>query len=215
MSTIATARTPELDTYLGQLFWTEDGLLADLGRDLAERGPQIQVSAEEGRLLGLLVTISGARRVLEVGTLFGYSGVWIARALGPDGRLDTVESTPLHAAAARDWFERAEVGDRVTVHEGAALAVLPGLEPGYDLAFFDAAKSEYCDYLDHALRLVRPGGLVLADNVFWGGRVAGEVDADDPDVRGIRDFNARIARDPRLTSTVIPVGDGLSVSVVR
>ncbi len=213
MSTTSTAVTPELEAYLRPLFWAEDELLQDLARDIGERGPQIQVSAEEGRLLATLVTLSGARRVLEVGTLFGYSGVWMARALGPGGHLDTVELSPLHAEAARGWFARAGLAGRVSVHEGPALEVLPGLDAGYDLAFFDAAKSEYCDYLDHALRLVRPGGLILADNVFWNGRVARD-DAADPDVRGIRDYNARIAGDPRLTSTVIPVGDGLSVSVV-
>jgi len=214
MSTTATAVTPELEAYLRPLFWPEDSLLVDLARDLAERGPQIQVSAEEGRLLALLVTLSGRRRVLEVGTLFGYSGVWMGRALAPQGHLDTIELSPLHAQAAREWFERAGLQDRVTVHEGAALEVLAGLEPGYDLAFFDAAKAEYVAYLDHALRLVRRGGLILADNVFWNGRVVNDGDAD-PDVRGIRDYNARIAADPRLSSTVIPVGDGLSVSVVR
>jgi caffeoyl-CoA O-methyltransferase len=215
MSTTTTARTPELDAYLAPLFWPEDGLLVDLGRDIAARGPQIQVSAEEGRLLALLVTLSGGRRVLEVGSLFGYSGVWMARALGPDGHLDTIESSAVHAEAARQWFERAGLADRVTVHEGAALEVLPELAPGYDLAFVDAAKSEYSAYLDHLLRLVRRGGLILADNVFWQGRVAGAADSDNPDLRGVRDFNARIAADPRLSSTVIAVGDGLSVSVVR
>lgn len=215
MSTTATTVTPELEAYLRPLFWPEDRLLTDLARDLAERGPQIQVSAEEGRLLSVLVTASGARRVLEVGTLFGYSGVWMARALPEDGRLDTIELSPVHAQAAQEWFDRAGLASRVTVHQGRALEVLARLQPGYDLAFFDAAKSEYCDYLDHALRLVRPGGLILADNVFWNGRVAGDAGGADPDVRGIRDYNARIASDPRLSSTVIPVGDGLSVSVVR
>ena len=214
MSTTATPVTPELEAYLRPLFWPEDALLQELARDIAARGPQIQVSAEEGRLLALLVTLSGAGRVLEVGTLFGYSGVWMARALAPGGHLDTIEFTPLHASAAGEWFERAGLGSRVSVHEGAALEVLPRLSGPYDLAFFDAAKAEYCDYLDHALRMVRPGGLILADNVSWNGRVAGG-DADDADVRGIRDYNARIASDPRLSSSVIPVGDGLSVSVVR
>jgi predicted O-methyltransferase YrrM len=213
MSTTATPVTPELEAYLRPLFWREDALLQDLARDIEARGPQIQVSAEEGRLLALLVTATRARRVLEVGTLFGYSGVWMARALGPEGHLDTIEFSPMHAGAAREWFSRAGLGSQVTVHEGPALEVLPRLAGPYDLAFFDAAKAEYCDYLDHALRVVRPGGLVLADNVFWNGKVAKA--SDDPDVRGIRDYNARIASDPRLSSTVIPVGDGLSVSVVR
>jgi predicted O-methyltransferase YrrM len=138
--------------------------------------------------------------------------VWMARALPSDGHLDTIEFSSMHAGAAREWFERAGLGSRVAVHEGPALEVLPRLVPPYDLAFFDAAKVEYCEYLDHALRMVRPGGLILADNVFWNGRVASA--SDDDDVRGIRDYNARIASDPRLSSSVIPVGDGLSVSVV-
>ena len=213
MSKEATPVTPQLAGYLGELFWREDEVLRDLLEDLAARGPQIQVGPDEGRLLQLLCRMVGARRVLEVGTLFGYSGIWIARGLPPDGHLDTVEYSPVHADAARGWFARAGLAGSVRLHEGAALEVMARLSGPYDVAFFDARKSEYPAYLDHALRMVRPGGLILADNVLWGGQVA-DPSVDDEDVRGLREYNRRIAGDPRLQSTIVAVCDGLSVSLV-
>ena len=214
MSTETTQLTEPLVEYLRSLFWEEDAVLTGLTADLAQRGPQIQVGPDEGRLLQQLVAAVRAERVLEVGTLFGYSAIWMARALPPHGRLDTIEYTDVHADAARTWVDRAGLGDRVEIHRGAALDVLPRLSGPYDVAFFDAAKAEYPAYLDHALRLVRPGGLILADNVLWLGRVADRT-VNDPDISGIREYNRRIATDPRLMSTIVPVCDGLAISVVR
>jgi len=216
MSTATTQLTETLVGYLRGLFWEEDAVLRDLCADLAERGPQIQIGPDEGRLLQLLVAAVRAARVLEVGTLFGYSAIWMARALppAPVGRLDTIEYTDTHADAAETWIARAGLGDSVVVHRGAALDVLPTLSGPYDAAFFDAGKAEMPAYLDHALRLVRPGGLILADNVLWLGRVADRA-VDDADASGIREYNRRIATDPRLLSTIVPVCDGLAVSVVR
>jgi caffeoyl-CoA O-methyltransferase len=213
MSTETTQLTEPLVEYLRSLFWEEDGALTGLTADLAVRGPQIQIGPDEGRLLQLLVAAVRAERVLEVGTLFGYSAIWMARALPPHGRLDTIEYTDAHADAARMWVDRAGLGDQVEIHRGAALEVLPRLSGPYDVAFFDAAKAEYPAYLDHALRLVRPGGLILADNVLWLGRVADRT-VNDPDISGIREYNRRIATDPRLLSTIVPVCDGLAISVV-
>ena len=115
----------ELEQYLEEHYWAEDDLLRALRADIAERGPQIQVSAEAGRLLSLLVRAVGATRVLEVGTLFGYSGIWIARELPEGGHLDTIEIETLHAEAAEHWFQRAGLADKVTVHRGAGADVLP------------------------------------------------------------------------------------------
>ena len=130
-----------LEQYLSERYWSEDDLLREVRADIAERGPQIQVSAEAGRLLALLVRAAGATRVLEVGTLFGYSGIWMARELPAGGRLDTIEIEKLHADAAEHWFERAGLADRVTVHRGAGLDVLATLPGPYDVAFIDADKS--------------------------------------------------------------------------
>ena len=116
-----------LEHYLSEHYWSEDDLLREVREDIEARGPTIQVSAEAGRLLALLVRAAGATRVLELGTLFGYSGIWMARELPPGGRLDTVELDPMHADAAEHWFGRAGLADRVTVHRGAGLEVLaPG-----------------------------------------------------------------------------------------
>jgi caffeoyl-CoA O-methyltransferase len=198
--------------YLRARYWGEDDLLRELREDLERRGPTIQVSAATGRVLATLVAAAGARRVLEVGTLFGYSSVWIARALPGDGRLDTLELSDTHADAAEEWFSRAGLGDLVRVHRGPALETLPTMEGPYDAVFLDAAKAEYVAYADHAVRLLRRGGLLLADNVIWSDRVADPAQTD-PDTEGIRRFHDRITGDPQLTSTVLPVGDGVSISV--
>jgi caffeoyl-CoA O-methyltransferase len=200
------------DGYLRERYWQEDDLLRALREDLEQRGPAIQVSPETGRLLALTVRVAGAARVLEVGTLFGYSGVWMARELPDEGHLDTLELSEVHADAAEAWFARAGLADRVTVHRGAALDTLASLEGPYDVVFLDAAKAEYVAYAEHAARLLRMGGTMLADNVIWSGRV-GDPAVTDDDTEGIRRFHELIAGDPRWESTVVPVGDGVSVSV--
>jgi predicted O-methyltransferase YrrM len=202
------------EAYLRARYWQEDDVLRALREDLERRGPAIQVSAETGRLLATLVAAVGARRVLEVGTLFGYSGVWLSRALPPDGALDTLELSDVHADAAEEWFARAGLADRVTVRRGPALSTLATLVGPYDLAFLDAAKAEYLDYARHAGRLLRPGGVLLADNAIWSGRPADPAAADD-DTEGIRRFHDAMAADRAWASTVLPVGDGVALCVRR
>lgn len=203
-----------MDSYLRDLFWAEDDLLAEIATELREHDVPIQVGADSGRVLQLLVATLPARRVLELGTLAGYSAIWMARGLGPGGRLDTIELDPRRADNAQRWLERAGVAHCVTILRGPALEVLPTLEPGYDLAFVDAVKTEYVAYLEQLLRLIRPGGLICADNVHWGGRIA-DPSVTDADTEGLRAFLRRIAAEPRLLSTVLSTGDGLSVSLVR
>ena len=134
-----------LEQYLSERYWSEDDLLREVRADIEQRGPTIQVSAEAGRLLALLVRAAGAKRVLEIGTLFGYSGIWMARELPPGGHMDTIEIEEMHAEAAEHWFERAGLADRVTVHRGAGLDVLATLPGPYDVAFIDADKRTYPD----------------------------------------------------------------------
>jgi predicted O-methyltransferase YrrM len=203
----------ELEQYLSERYWTEDDLLRDVRADIAERGPQIQVSAEAGRLLALLVRAAGATRVLEVGTLFGYSGIWIARELPPGGRLDTIEIEALHADAAEHWFERAGLADRVTVHRGAGVDVLATLPGPYDVAFIDADKETYPEYARLSLERLRPGGIVIADNAIRRGRIVQEgVDEGMDAIRALHDL---LAGDSSLVSTTVPVGDGLAIAVKR
>ena len=180
----------------------------------ALREDQPAVNPDSGNLLRVLTAATGGRRVLEVGTNLGYGALWMAAGLAPDGRIDTIELDPDVARRARANFHEAGFGDRITVHEGAALDVLPRLPRGaYDLAFLDCVKSEYPAYLEHARRLVRAGGLIVADNLFWHGK-AWRPDATDEDTRGIRAYTTAIRSDARLLTSVVPLGDGLGVTVV-
>jgi predicted O-methyltransferase YrrM len=206
----------DVGEYLGALFAREDETLLALREEADRTGlPPIAITPDTGRLLQVLLTSIGARRVLEVGTLGGYSAIWMARALPADGRLLSLELEPRHADFARRWLKRAGVADRVEVRVGRALDLLPALDgERYDAVFLDADKEPLPTYLEWALRLVRPGGLVIADNALWGGRVVDPA-SDDPATRGVREFNARFAAEPRLVSTVIAVNDGIAVGAVR
>jgi len=200
-----------VERYLCEHYWSEDDLQREVRADTAARGPSIEVSAEAGRLLALLVRATGATRVLEVGTLFGYSGIWMARQLPPDGHLDTIELNQLHADAAEHWFERAGLADRVTVHRGAGVDVLPTLQGPYDLAFIDADKEGYPDYTRMALERLRPGGMLVADNAIRGGRIV-ETDGG-AGIDGIRAMHDLLAANSGVIATTLPVGDGMAIAV--
>jgi predicted O-methyltransferase YrrM len=199
--------------YIAGLFSAEDELLAALREEADRTGlPPIAISADEGRLLQVLLTSIGARRVLEVGTLGGYSAICMARALPPGARLLSIEIEEKHAAFARRYIDRAGLADRIEVRVGRALDVLPSLDgERYDAIFLDADKEPLPTYLDWALRLVRPGGLIIADNALWGGRVY-EQDETDDRTRAVREFNRRLASDPRVLGIIVPTHDGVAVA---
>ena len=200
-----------VERYLSERYWSEDDVLREVRADTAQRGPSIQVSAEAGRLLALFVRALAATRVLEVGTLFGYSGIWMARELPPGGRLDTIEIEKLHADAAEHWFEHAGLSDRVVVHRGAGVDVLETLTGPYDIAFIDADKANYPNYTRLALERLRPGGLILADNAIRQGRIVEE--GVSADIDGIRAMHDLLAADASLVATTLHVGDGMAVAV--
>jgi predicted O-methyltransferase YrrM len=203
----------QLLAYAEQLFAPEDAALHDI-RAMQERAglPDIAISPYEGQILAVLLTAIGARRVLEIGTLGGYSGVWMARALPEGGVLTTIEAHPKHAEAARRAFERAGVTQRVELIVGRALEVLPTLGAGFDAIFVDADKEPLEQYYGHAMRLLRRGGWLLCDNAFLNGRVTDPRDVA-ADVSGVRAFNRLAAGDPRLVAAVVPVRDGLVAGV--
>lgn len=211
-------RAPALAEYVRSRFATEPALLAHLREILEESDayPTIQVPAETGRLLEVVAAVSGAKKVLEIGTLGGYSGLWLFRGMPEGGTLLTLEKEPAHAALARRFFRDAGVLDRVEIREGEARELLPavGPEAGFDLVFIDADKEGYVSYLEHAARLLRTGGVLLADNALWRGRI---LDPDDQDAatRGIRDFDRRLADHPDFRATIVPVGDGVALGVKR
>jgi predicted O-methyltransferase YrrM len=212
-----------LHDFIDRTYAPEDEVLRDLLATAVSEGlPAINVSPSLGKFLGLLVQIIGAKRVLEVGTLAGYSAIWMGRALPPDGSLLTLELEPRHAAIAQQFIERAGLDDRIEVRVGPALASLEQLagDGQFDMAFIDADKAGYPAYLDHALRLVRPGGLIAADNVLRDGAVLEQVPSDEG-VTGIQRYNERVALDPRLDGIILVTRsgghhvDGVSVARVR
>jgi predicted O-methyltransferase YrrM len=211
-----------IEQYIESLFVKHDPVLAEnLARAEAGGLPAIQVSPNQGRLLYLLAKISGARRVLEIGTLGGYSTTWLARALPDDGTITSLELDQKHADVARTNVDRAAVGSRVTILVGPAERTLQRLieerVPPFDLVFIDADKPGYPRYLDLSLQLSRPGTVILADNLIRDGSVLDEMPAED-NARAARAFNAKLAADGRLESIIIPVlgkkVDGMSISIV-
>jgi caffeoyl-CoA O-methyltransferase len=207
-----------LAAYVRGLFAREDELLEELRREMGRRGlPEIYISAEQGRVMQVLLAAIGARRVLELGTLGGYSAIWMARALPQHGRLLTVELQEERAEFARGFFRRAGLDEVIEVRVGRALDVLRDLRNGhqvFDAMFIDADKEGYGAYLDAGLDLVRPGGLILGDNALQHGAIVVDP-APTPSVAAVQAFNERLASDDRLVSTILPIRDGLSVSVVR
>jgi caffeoyl-CoA O-methyltransferase len=210
----------ELAAYVQKLFVHEDNAMQRSREEARAEGlPGIEVPGELGVLLGILARAVGARKILEIGTLGGYSGTWLARALPPGGKLITLEVNPRHAEVARHAFQQAGVGDRVEIRVGPALETLPNLrnEAPFDVIFIDADKDNYPAYLDWAIALARPGALIVADNVLQGGRVLADP-SPDAGVAGIQEFNRRAAQHPRLAALILPVRDGrdgILIGVVR
>jgi caffeoyl-CoA O-methyltransferase len=208
-----------IDQELTRRYAAEDeALRAALEAAKAAGMPEIQISLLQGRLLQVLAAACGARKILELGALAGYSGIWLGRALPPGGRLISLELSEKHAEVARASLARAGLADRAEVRVGPAADLLPALqaEAPFDLIFIDADKPGYPTYLDWALRLCRIGSIIVADNCIRGGRpFRGD---DDPGNRAIAEYDERIAREPRLRSVVLPLDeggmDGFAISVV-
>jgi predicted O-methyltransferase YrrM len=212
-----------IDAYIDKLFVPADPVLdAGVARARKAGMPEIQISAGQGKFLNLLAKMIGARRILELGTLAGYSTIWLARALPPEGRLVSLEFSPEHAKVARGNIAAAGVSERVEVIVGPALETLPKLakrgEAPFDLVFIDADKGNYTAYLDLCVPLTRPGGLILADNVIRDGRVLAP--GSDASAIGAAAFNVALAADGRLEAIVLQqVGikghDGLAIARVK
>jgi predicted O-methyltransferase YrrM len=212
-----------VDSYIVQAQVPSDGALDDaLAASNAAGLPAINVAPNQGKLLHLLARVQGARNILEIGTLGGYSTIWLARALPPGGRLVTLEADPKHAEVARQNVARAELGDVVEVRLGRALDILPKLaaeqrEP-FDFFFIDADKENIPHYFDWALKLARRGSVIVVDNVVRRGAVLDE-SSSDPNVQGVRRLNERLATETRVSATTVQtVGskgyDGFTLALV-
>ena len=200
-------------TYINDLFGDQDDHLASLMTRATAAGiPDIAVNAEVGHLLSILA--HGAHTALEIGTLAGYSGIWIARALAPGGRLHTIEFEDKHADFAQAEFEAAGVADRVTIHRGPALEIISSLRlQSVDFAFIDAEKAEYPDYFKTVAPLISPGGVIVADNTVSTSNILVAEDPDaTPGTRGVNALNRAIASHPDFEATCVPLRDGLTIA---
>ena len=200
--------------YITEHTSAEDEFLRDLKREAAAAGiPSIWIAPAQASFMQILLRLARAREVVEVGTLAGYSAIAMARALPADGRVRTIELEQKHADFAERWIARSDVAGRIEVLRGPGLEVLPRLAAdSADAAFLDADKSNYPGYLAECLRIVRRGGLIMADNAFAFGELF-EEQPKDREVGAIRRFNEVMSREPALASIIVPLGDGLWVGV--
>jgi len=210
-----TVYNDRISQYVIDLFAVEDDALQYARENSLNLGlPSINVKPEEGKFLQILARISGGEKVVEIGTLGGYSGIWIARGLLPHGRLITLEKDPRHAEIAREHFNRAGVNERIEIRIGNAHEQMERLvrEGPFDMVFVDAEKPGYGNYYRWSVENVRSGGIIAIHNAFRKGSVAGMVKADAY-TEIMQEFNANIAADSRVISTIYPAGDGTIIAV--
>lgn len=216
MSNTTFGLSDEVRRYLMSVSVSEPEVLARLREETA-RLPMamMQISPEQGQFMALLVRLLRARRCLEVGTFTGYSALWVALALPPEGRLTACDVSAEWTSIGRRYWQAAGVADKIDLHlapgqETLDRLIAHGEEGQYDFAFIDADKENYWNYYERALRLLRPGGLMAVDNTLWGGSVADSEDRS-PTVSVIRDFNARLRQDRRVHMSMLPLGDGVTL----
>ena len=220
MSNVSIGLPPDLHAYLVRYGVRELEILRRLREETASL-PQhdMQIAPEQGALMALLVRLSGARRAIELGTFTGYSSLAVVLAMPPDGTIVCCDISDEWTAVARRYWAEAGVADRVELRLAPALETLDALLAGgaagsFDFAFIDASKEDYPDYHERIIQLLGQGGLAIYDNVFWDGDVIDD-SKTDPDTVGVRRLNERLATDERVTISMIPVGDGLTLARKR
>ncbi len=220
MSYRPTVLTEDLHRYLLEVSLREPALLARLREETARRGDAgMQISPEQGQFMALLIELTGATRVLEIGTFTGYSALAMALALPPEGRIVACDVEPETTAVARRYWSEAGVAEKIDLRLAPALDTLDrllaeGAAGSFDFAFIDGDKGNYEAYYERCLALLRQGGLLAIDNVLWGGQVA-DPSARDPDTEAIRALNSRLRDDPRISLSLVPISDGLSLARKR
>ena len=214
MSEVSTLVTGEHFRYVAEHTNQEDDFLRQLKEEARAAGlPSIWIAPEQASLMQVLLKLCGAKEVVEVGTLAGYSAIRMARALPPGGRVRTIEVSGKHADFAEKWIAQSDVADRIKLYRGAGKDILPKFgNESADAVFLDADSSSYFLYLAEALRIVRKGGLLMVDNAFGYGRLLDPA-VHDAQVVAIRRFNELISREPSLSGAIVPLGDGLWVAV--
>jgi len=204
---------PLLEQYIENHTTTEPELLYDLRRKtfLHTPYPRMLSGQVQGQFLGMISRMIKPACILEIGTFTGYSAICLAGGLAPGGILHTIEAEPGYAEIAREYFRKAKLEDRIVLHDGDALEIIPKLDETFDLVFIDAAKEFYIDYYQAVFDKVKPGGFILADNALWDGRVLEGASAKDPETRGIIRFNEEIQQDMRVENVLVSIRDGVMV----
>ena len=216
MSNQSLSLTPELYTYLLDVSLRESQVLRELREHtLGMPEARMQIAPEQGQFMALLVRLLGARRALEIGVFTGYSALCVASALPADGRLIACDISPEFTRVAQEYWARAGVAERIDLRlapaaETLAVLLAAGNAGTFDLAFVDADKTGYAGYYEQCLALLRPGGLILVDNVLWNGRVLDGA-STDADTRAIQSFNRQVHADARVDLSLVPIGDGLTL----
>lgn len=197
-------------------FIVEPSMIFKKIEERAREEKQPVVSKDTGKFLHLLVKLTQAKKILEVGCNIGYSAMWMATALPEDGRLDTIELNKDLALVADEFFQKQSVEEKVFIYVGGGLDIIPNLNGPYDIMFIDAAKKQYKGYLDLALPKIRKGGLILVDNLLWSGRTAQEdTPKEDSMTRSLKDFNSYFCTHPAIDSMILTVGDGIGFGVKK
>lgn len=206
--------------YYREIAIREPEILKELWAETSQlEGSEMQIAAEQGQFMALLVQLMGAKKILEIGVFTGYSSLVMALSLPDDGQIIACDISEEYTAIARKFWKKAGVDSKVDLRLGPALKTLQtllesGQEEQFDLAFIDADKNSYDQYYEISLKLVRPGGLILIDNVLWHGKVA-DKSIQDPSTRSIRNLNAKLYKDQRIQLSLIPIADGLTVALKR
>ncbi|MFD1852222.1 O-methyltransferase [Oceanobacillus bengalensis] len=209
----------QINSYIDSVFYSQDSILEEVLISIKENGMRsISVSPSTGKLLSMLVSISGAKNVLEIGALGGYSGIFLAKGMGTEGKLTSLELVESYAKLAYNNLSKAGVGDRVSYMVGPALQSLEQLvsdRKQFDFFFIDADKENYENYLNYCIRLAENGALIVCDNVLANGSVADDSAEPRRHTEFMKKFNETVAKHPQLESIIIPIGDGLTVSKVK
>jgi caffeoyl-CoA O-methyltransferase len=202
---------PHIEEYIENYTTMEPELLYELRRKtfLHTPYPRMLSGHVQGQFLRMISRMIRPERILEIGTFTGYSAICLAGGLAPGGKLHTIEADPSYAEIAREYFGKANLENRIVLHDGDALEIIPLLNETFDLVYIDAAKEHYSDYYNAVFEKVKPGGFILADNALWDGRVLEGESAKDPDTIGIISFNAEIHQDVRVENVLLSIRDGI------
>lgn len=204
---------PDLEKYMEDHSTPEPDVLQELSRQthLQKIQPQMLSGHLQGLALQMFSHMMQPKRILEIGTFTGYSAICLAQGLSEDGQLHTIDIDEELEAMAAEYFEKAGLKDKITMHIGSAIDIIPSLDETFDMVFIDADKDNYAAYFDQVMPKLRIGGFILADNVLWSGKVIDKND-QDKDTLGIRDFNQKVSNDPRVENVMLSLRDGLMIA---